>query len=161
MMHVIPGGDLLESDCNVIAHQANCFSKMKRGLANKIRVKYKGAYEADLRYPLSPDMRLGRTSYWTDEHMYIFNLYGQKGYGTDKQYTDYRALTYAMLEMLEIIQKVELENPNFKAKIGMPYLIGCDLAGGEWSKVEKIIHKIFVEIGNRDIFLYDVNNKSR
>ena len=38
-------------------------------------------------------------------------------------------------------------------KIGIPYKIGCGLAGGDWGEVEKMLQKLSDE-HKQDIYLY-------
>lgn len=153
MIKVIPG-DLLaalrEGDVNVIGHQCNCFSEMSAGIARQIRQQFPGAYEADRELTLSPQERLGKISYWRESDQAIFNLYGQYHYGVGQRQTDYDALRSALTLMLQEINEWEKEDPNYRAKIGFPYMIGCGLAGGEWDVVEKIIEDVFVRQGGRD-----------
>ena len=35
--------------------------------------------------------------------------------------------------------------------------IGCGLAGGNWEHIERIINKILTEVGDVDIYVYDLN----
>lgn len=157
MIHIIEGDLLVDSNCNVIGHQANCMSTMNSGIAKQIRMMYPGVYEVDKKFPFPASDRLGKTSYWTDGALYIFNLYGQFAYGKGKKHTNYEALENAMELMLKKIIEMENENPNFKAKIGFPYKIGSDLGGGDWNVVYKKIENVFVKKGNREVFLYKLN----
>lgn len=150
MIHVVEG-DLLKSDCTVIGHQCNTFSVMGAGIARQIKRMYPGAYEADKKFPFTPEKRLGKVSYWTNGDVFVFNLYGQYHYGAGKQQTDYAALQQALAGMLYHITQIERWNPSFTIKIGFPYLIGCGLAGGDWKVVEKMIDDVFT---NRDVYLY-------
>lgn len=61
----------------------------------------------------------------------IINLVGQEFYGKDKnrRYVSYDALTDGLARIAD----------SFTGPFGIPYLMGCDRAGGEWAVVEKII----------------------
>jgi O-acetyl-ADP-ribose deacetylase (regulator of RNase III) len=151
MIHIIQG-DLLKSDCTVIAHQCNCFSTMGAGIAKQIKNMYPQAYEADKSFPYSPEVRLGKLSYAyiPEKPIIIFNLYGQYDYGRSGVKTNYRALYSAMDSMFYILDEYPVP---FPIKIGMPYGIGCGLAGGDWNIVYKMIEKLSVKY-NRDVYLY-------
>ncbi|MGA8944018.1 MAG: hypothetical protein WB502_15090 [Thermoactinomyces sp.] len=56
-MIYIQQGDLLQSDCTVIAHQCNCFATMGAGIAKQIKERYPEAYEADRNFPIPIGIR--------------------------------------------------------------------------------------------------------
>ena len=72
-------------------------------------------------------------------------MFGQYGYGNDKQYTDYKALEESLENMLFLIRP-------FKKSIALPYKLGCGLAGGDWNIVYKIIEKVFEDY---DVTIYN------
>lgn len=150
-------GDILTSDCDVIGHQSNCRMGFGSGIAGQIRRKFPYAYEVFASDSRKPQDKLG--SYCVSkEHQpyYIFNLYGQDYYGNDgKQYTDYKALESAIRGMLERIRKWKL-NSGLSFKVGLPFKIGCGLAGAHWYIVEKIIDRLSEEY-KQDIYLYEFN----
>lgn len=156
ILHIL-SGDLLQSDCNIIAHQCNCFAKMGAGIALQIKKLYPEAYEVDQQFsvPVGSKERLGKVSWTLVDHetKVVFNLYGQYKYERRQQQTDYGALEHALHEMFQVIDK-ELQDWS-KIKIGMPYLIGCGLAGGDWTTVEKILLKISDQYVH-DIYLYQL-----
>ena len=57
----------------------------------------------------------------------------------------------------ELLQKLAIK---YNASVNLPYLCGCDLAGGTWSIVEKII---IDELCSKDIdvVIYDINNRRK
>lgn len=150
MIQVIKG-DLLKSDCNFIIHQANCFATMGAGIAKQIQRLYPESYIVDRNYhiPVGNRNRLGNFS-CTDmkNDVVIFNMYSQFHYGRGKQ-TDYQAFKLA----LNIILITIIHSGKSRLKIGMPYGIGCGLAGGDWKIVSEIIKSASKE-KNVDIFLY-------
>lgn len=134
-------GDLLKSDCDVIAHQANCFSTMGSGIAYHIKKKYPEAYQADKEFPLKPKERLGQYSIATvggedGKQRYIVNLYGQYMFGGGERHTNYEALGSALELMMS-----HIEGSN-DIKVGVPYKMGCGLGGGDWDFVESILDQI-------------------
>lgn len=153
-MLTIIKGDLIKAfksgQVNVIAHQCNCYCTMGAGLAKSIKQKYPEAYEADLyTEDIDPQVKLGSYSYTViktesllDEHGMIFNLYGQLGYGTKSQQTDYNALRNSLRSMCKFLQlKAE------PVRVGLPCNLGCGLAGGDWSIVSQIIKEELCDQG--------------
>ena len=146
-------GNLLESDCSVIIHQANCFATMGAGIAKQIRDLYPTVYYVDKNYkvPVGSKSRLGHTShdYVDGPHgrLLVINLYGQYSYGRGTQ-TDYAAFKKGLHSILR-----RMEELGRGYKIGLPYGIGCGLAGGDWSIVSEIIEEASEKFG-RDIYLY-------
>ena len=156
-MVIYKKGNLLEEEgLFAICHQTNCQSKMKAGLAKSIVEYYPNVAEVDRNCKLSPKERLGKFSFSLEKYknrtpLMIFNLYGQFYYGTDSVKTNYHELENAFIAMTSYINYyikyyissgiVELI-PN-EIKIGIPYKIGCGLAGGDWNIVKDIIEKVF------------------
>lgn len=154
-IHVVQG-DLLQSDCTVIAHQCNCFSTMGAGIAKQIASKYPEAYHADQYFGQSPEDRLGKYSVvcYQNPPLIICNLYGQYRYGRGQVQTDYQALSSAigyMFEMLSVNQHSIFSH--FSIKIGMPYGMGAVLAGGDWNTIYQIIESQSNKYG-LDVYLY-------
>ena len=156
MIHHVQG-NLLLSDCNVIAHQSNCMGGFGSGIAGQIRYMFPQAlavFEADTR---TPQQKLGSLC-WADcvtpdnaREMVVFNLYGQFNYGPKGQlYTRYPMLEKAIDEM-----RFMLKSYNQPVKLGMPYKIGCDLAGGDWEVVEEILYDRFGGDSDMDLWLYE------
>jgi len=145
-------GDLLASDCLIIAHGCNCFNTMGSGIARAIRAKYPGVYEADCQTIRGRREKLGTyTNYMSPEDQrVIFNLYTQYRYGTDKVHLDYTALTAALMNMKDWLDG---QDPHKHFKVGLPR-IGCGLAGGEWKRVEEIIESVF---DDRTIYVYTLS----
>ncbi|PTX59097.1 O-acetyl-ADP-ribose deacetylase (regulator of RNase III) [Melghirimyces profundicolus] len=151
-MITIQKGNLLESDCTVIAHQCNCFATMGAGIASQIARRYPEALEADKNFdiPAGDRNRLGKVSYAHSDGRLIFNLYGQFHYGSGTRETDYDALQRALDSMF--IELYRHEDPSCY-KVGLPYGIGCGLAGGSWETVEAIILES-TEKFDHDVHLY-------
>lgn len=152
-------GDLLKSDCTIILHQCNCFGKMGAGLAKQIAKIYPEAYLADkseIVHSIGNKSRLGDYSFAvtknvnTGETLLIFNVYGQYNYGRGLQ-TSYGALTLALDGAFSSIEIASLE----KVKIGVPYKMGCDRAGGEWDIVSEILELISRKY-DLDIYIYKI-----
>lgn len=149
----IKNGDLLKSNCNIIIHQANCFATMGAGIAKQIKRIYPEAYEVDKNFgfPVGSKKRLGfytNTNFEND--VVVFNLYGQYNYGRGKQ-TNYKAFEQGLRMIL-----INLVNDFEKnMKIGMPFGVGCGLAGGEWDIIKEIIERLSNKY-EVTIFLYKI-----
>lgn len=142
-------GDLLASDCTVLAHQCNCHCVMGAGLAKAIKTAYPEAYYADLLTIPGDRTKLGSFtcglvgSQRPDQipERIIYNLYGQFGFGSGLQ-TDYDELALSLFAMRNHLSGLQCLFPSFPVKIGMPRL-GCGLAGGDWLKVKPLIEQAF------------------
>jgi len=131
-------GDILKSNCNIVCQQVNCRGVMGAGLAKQIREKYPNVFKeykdmcAQHREQLlglvqCVEVEQGKT---------ICNLFGQNGYGRDRQYTEY--------EKLEGCFKYIAYRAYWsKETVAIPYGIGCGLAGGNWDIVVDMINKYF------------------
>lgn len=149
-------GDLMESDCNVVIHQANCQGRMASGIAKQITHLYPIVADTDRQYyiPVGDRKRMGHTSHvWVDGphgRLLVINLYGQFYYGKGLQ-TEYDAFKRGLHSILKRMEKL-----GRGYKIGMPFNIGCGLAGGDWSIIFEII-KEAAALYERDLYLYKLN----
>lgn len=150
-------GDLLKSDCNVICHQTNCQGKMGAGIAKQIRQLYPKVYDEYVKFCKDNYKNLlGRCQIVNlsidDNLKYCANLFGQNGYGYGGRYTDYNALKCALNELKNnCYEFLKIMN---NVTVGIPYNIGCGLAGGDWSIVFKIIEDIFKDEEHIHIKIY-------
>lgn len=140
--HII--GDLTEfpAGINVIAHCCNAQGVMGSGIARTIKEKFPSAFEEyRLEYEDNGNrLELGTyTIGFAPNDKLVANLVGQRYYGVDKRrYVDYEGL-YCALEQLE--QELRLDGRSFK--VGFPYKMGCDRAGGSWEIVLAMIRTVF------------------
>lgn len=149
MIHYIKG-DLLKSDCTTIAHQCNCLSSMGAGIASVIRDVYKKAYNVDKYSKMTPDEKFGKYTAATIGKTTVVNLYGQYAFGRTKQQTNYEKLESA----LNLFFTDAKNNPKWNLeKFGIPYNMGCDLAGGDWNEVYAILERTSKK-HNVDIYTY-------
>lgn len=125
-------GDILSVNHGVIIHQVNCKRVMGAGLALQIRRKYPQHF-ADY---MAAEPKLGDIVI-TRVHskLYVIGVYGQYSYGRYGLYTNYSALRTAMIKAACFAAQKNLQ-------MFIPYGIGCGLAGGDWSQVEKILSSI-------------------
>lgn len=144
-------GDLLKrKDLDVIAQQANCFNTMGAGIAAQIKSQYYEAYALDQKTIKGDKNKLGTFNITKNTTPKVANLYSQYHYyPRDKVHTDYNALTSSLDKLLIFMTENNLHS------IGLPYKIGCGLAGGDW----KIVNKIIEDAANKydKIQFYIVN----
>lgn len=126
-------------EVEVIIHCCNCHNNMGSGIARSIREMFPEAYKADQKTIKSSKDKLGTYSMASNEYGYIINLYAQYDYGGKKVHLEYDALKKGLITLKSFCDAYDIPS------IGMPYLIGCDRAGGNFEKVTKIVNDIFQE----------------
>lgn len=149
------GNILNRSYYDFVCHQVNCIGKMGAGLAKQIADIYPEVKDGYIAHSSihKPDELLG-TCFLSETFeglndwrgpKYIANLYGQLNIGTDKQQTNYRALQMAIQDFYKQLSKIKPPTNGYDIpypyNIAFPKNMGCGLAGGDWSTVEKIIIK--------------------
>jgi O-acetyl-ADP-ribose deacetylase (regulator of RNase III) len=139
-MITIINGDILEANKDIIGHQVNCKGVMGAGLAKKIKEKYPivfTEYKKICDEHKGSNFCLGNYQIVkVNSNKWIANLFGQYGYGRDKQYTDYKALEDSLKGLYDVCK-------GYDKSLALPYNIGCGLAGGEWDTVYEIINDVF------------------
>lgn len=144
MIQVVEG-NLLESDVDIIVHQVNCHGVMGAGIAKQIRDKFPNTY---LHYhhlcQNSDPMKLIGHNLYTPESLngkriIIANIFGQNGFGANRQHTDYEALDSCFALLASAAN--DLKTRGLPNTIGLPYNIGCGLGGGDWRIVSNILRK--------------------
>jgi O-acetyl-ADP-ribose deacetylase (regulator of RNase III) len=138
-------GDLfLQQDVGAIAHCANLYHIMGAGVARIIKEKFPAAYKADFETPKG-EGKLGSYSVGFNDGYIVGNLYGQKGVGGDGtvlgRNVDYNAL-YNSLYKFALHLTTHGKDIGFTGKLGIPYGMGCGLAGGDWDVVAAIIKSV-------------------
>ena len=148
-------GSVFDQNAEVICHQANCFNRMKSGIAAEIVKRYPEAVEADNRTEPGDKSKLGSYTCGVGvDHVHIINLYGQYNYGTDTRKTDYDALKKALSEFREDYRySVVTGEP---LTVAIPKNMGCGLAGGDWNVVRGIIADLFKDDKAFDILICDI-----
>lgn len=139
-------GDLLESDCAVIAHSANCFHLMGHGIAPLIKARYPEAWHADLKTEKGAN-KLGEFSCAyvkdTGDCILVYNLYGQYHPGRE-------ANLAAIKSALEKMREDALDKFKYWPKCGIPAL-GCGIGGLSIDALLLVLEDVFSE---HDIYLY-------
>lgn len=141
---IILKGDLLETPFEIIAHQVNCMGKMNSGVAKQIRERFPLAYDAYITSlkQFGADYLFGKSQIIRQNGHSIFNIFGQYNYGYNgKQYTSYGALDSGFREAINSYRRNDSDDKR-QITIAIPYKIGCDRGGGDWSVVKEILEKI-------------------
>ena len=160
MLKIIDG-DIFESGADIIAHQVNCQGVMGSGVARQVREKFPKVYE---KYAMLCRLHkatgmplLGMclvepvNGVRRDQGPYIANLFGQDEYGYDGRcYTDYDKLRESLARLHDIADALSCDYGR-KAKLAIPYLMGCHRGGGDWEIVSKMIEE---ELTDCDVTLY-------
>lgn len=127
----IEEGDLLlSSDPEAFrCHQCNCVSLKAAGLAFQIFKRYPqtNTYQHHKSKPSTP----GTADVFMEER--IVNLYAQYQPGKAPSERKKR-LTWFQSALLDMLEKVPP-----RSSFAFPFLIGCGLAGGDWSEYYKIL----------------------
>lgn len=150
----LPQTDITEyKTLDAIIHQCNCFHVMGGGVAKALSQKWPQVLQADLLTIRGDQAKMGTFSCaWindVDVDLLVFNLYSQFDFGCDKCQTSYQHLEnglYNIFNMFKRNKKVDR-----KWLIGIPWLIGCGLAGGDINQVLNIIYKTFKQTQLDDI----------
>jgi len=150
MSIVYETGNLLESDCSMIAHGCNCHNKMHSGIAAQIAKKYPEVPKSDKKTIYGDRSKLGMVMpvFRPDMDKCVVNLYTQYRYGRGEMHADYDAIRSCMGVLREWHEQCMKHNA--KHKLGIPR-IGTGLAGGDWKIIEGIINEVFDDI---EIYVY-------
>lgn len=134
-------GDIFESKVNGILHSANLHHTFGSGIAAQIKVKFPDAYKADLETKEGDYHKLGTFSHARQFGVDIFNIYSQIGFRTvgNQCATHYPSVFAGMTAVKDYIDFIK----PLKYKLGIPYKYGSGLGGGDWTKILKIIGKVF------------------
>lgn len=131
---------LLNGDIDVLLHCANCQRIMGSGIAKEIAARFPEAMLVDLRSPVSPEKRFGSITMGQRQredgsYMTVINLYGQLYPGFPQpRPVHYGALAKAMQQASGFARGL---------RIGIPYKMASDRAGGDWDVVFELIQFIF------------------
>jgi O-acetyl-ADP-ribose deacetylase (regulator of RNase III) len=152
-------GDILNMPYQLIpdfiVQQVNCKGVMGAGLARQIRNRWPVVKEEYVSFCRGRKQLLGQM---LPIQTYpggpvICNCFGQDGYGSGRNYTDYQALKDTLEKVRELAFETTQNMPRLKdhINIAIPYGIGCGLAGGDWNTVFEIINTVFRECDENSI----------
>ena len=133
-------GDLLESGCDIIAHQINLQGIMGGGIALQIAKKFPTIQESVLKitnvFP-NKETLLGEVYFgilpYKGKMLWIANCFSQN----DDFSTNYKCLKTCVLKLIKIAKEYD------KKTIGIPDGYGCGIAKGKWEEVYKIFYNAF------------------
>lgn len=163
MIKEVEGNLLTYPGLQVIGHQTNCLGVMGAGIAKQIKARNPEMFKRYVRYckQFSDAHKLLGMVQFTlsdDDAQVIANMFGEYSFcesiapyneGGKPRHTDYDALRECFRRLHTYLVL------NEKTTAGIPYKIGCGLAGGDWDGV--VYPMIKEEFGDDDdITLYIV-----
>jgi hypothetical protein len=114
-----------------LLHITNCQGVMGAGLAKQVKATFPDAFCIYKR-----ELRLGNIS----ANSGVVNMNAQLNYGTGTRQLNYGALGECLARTKSFLHKVGHEGG-----IGIPYLMGCGLAGGDWEIVLEMVKHYLAE----------------
>lgn len=163
MIKEVEGNLLTYPGLEVIGHQTNCLGVMGAGIAKQIKAQNPELFKSYVRYCKKfPDAHniLGTVQFCQADHsdQMIANMFGEYSFcesvapyeeGGKPRHTDYDALKECLNRLHAWMYTHDVKTA------GIPYKIGCGLAGGDWDGV--VYPMIKKEFGDdEDIILYIV-----
>lgn len=160
----IVNGDLLQSNLPLIAHQTNCLGVMGAGIARSIKNKWSTVYTQYVNFCKClkhSKSLLGKCQICTtgDEPTnLVANLFGEYSFTEsvapyENRHTDYDALKEALLNLKAFCKGMNI------IEIGIPYKLGCGLAGGDW---DGVVYPMLQELFDKDstitLYIYKLCN---
>lgn len=143
-------GDLLVQPVDIIAHQTNCVGKMNAGIAKQIKDKLLTTEEFDkyVRYcDKNGEYALGTVQILkANDGREIANCFGENVPTEEGIDTNYEALRKSLKKVRDYADEKGL-------KVGIPGLLGCGLAGGDWNIVREMLYDFFGDSNDPDIII--------
>lgn len=132
---------VLEEKDRTLLHVVNDKKVMGSGIALEIKNRIPSAYTNYL----EEDNHFGCITF--SDGCKVINLGAQKGYGRNKRHLNYGALSHCIGAVWRYANVRALaSNEHFTGKpveIVVPYLMGCDRAGGDWEVVLEVLDFYF------------------
>lgn len=160
----IVNGDLLQSNLPLIAHQTNCLGVMGAGIAKAIKNKWGSVYTQYANFCKHLEYSkylLGKCQVCVTEDSpinLIANLFGEYSFTEsvapyENRHTDYDALKEALIHLIAFCKGVNI------TEIGIPYKLGCGLAGGDWDGVVyPMLQELFADDSTITLYIYKLCN---
>ncbi len=137
-LHIVHGNAvtaLRNGDIDILGHQVNLRGVMGAGIAKQIRAAYPNVYKIYREAVATREIGLANVQIVrVGPSRWIANIAAQSGVGMGTKQTDYGALRMALADLAEFIERTTL-------RVGLPYGIGCGLAGGDWGIVLRLIEE--------------------
>ncbi len=136
-------GNLLDVTTGIIVHGCNARGVMGAGVAKAVKKRYPDAYRLYRGVYERQGLAVGQIvpylvpSGGAPPELIIVNAIIQQNYGTYRRQVDYDGLLHCFVQIPYLAKAYGLQDVHFP-------LIGCGLAGGDWSVVEAIIERTLV-----------------
>jgi O-acetyl-ADP-ribose deacetylase (regulator of RNase III) len=133
--------DLVKAICEgtdggpqVMMHVCNNKGVMGSGIALQVKNQIPNAYRAYKEFESKfGGIQLGTISTCHN----VINLHAQDGYGQGIRHLDYEALYQSLEKAAAYLESAGVE------RIGVPYRMGSDRAGGDWRIVSAMLNSVF------------------
>jgi O-acetyl-ADP-ribose deacetylase (regulator of RNase III) len=134
---------LIDGEINVLLHVCNNKGVMGSGIALEIKNRIPDAFVAYKEMPSElGTCTFGWTSKTSRKSGMVVNMVAQDGYGQGVRHLNYGALA-------ECLKKVSALNKTLR--VGLPYKMGADRAGGDWEIVLELVSFILKDF---DVTIY-------
>lgn len=152
MLEVIDG-NLFSMTRGIIGHQVNCMGVIGSGVAVQVRnlfpdifIRYCEFIRETNKSSCSPlgSCQIVQTS--DNDALFVANIFGQFGFGKGERFTNYAALEAGLDYCFKFAASKGLP-------VGLPYKIGCDRGGGDWTLISEMINRL-AEDHKVDVTLY-------
>lgn len=133
--------ELLKLENATLIHVTNAQATMGSGIALEIKNRVADAYDVYMQEA----QFLGQTTMGFERSNTVINMTAQEFYGSNRnhKYLNYGALASCLTQVSE---------ETFPGSvIILPYLMGCDRAGGDWAVVSEMVEFI---LGGFDVRCY-------
>jgi len=158
--------DLLKSGCDVLLQQNNCLRRRAHGLSKTIAQKYKYAdpysrrsgsgntADAKSRPPVGSILVMKPDLKFSNGPVVIAMMaqlnHGKADIGTDRALFRQKWFLDCLTRVLEW---VDAKEPGTIKTVGVPFKIGCGLAGGDWTAYSKLLLAFQLQLASRSIQL--------
>lgn len=160
----IVNGDLLQSNLPLIAHQTNCLGVMGAGIAKSIKNKWSRVYTQYVN--LCKNLKYSRILLGNCQVCItgdkpinlVANLFGEYSFTEsaapyENRHTDYDALKESLIHLIAFCKGMNI------IEIGIPYKLGCGLAGGDWDGVVyPMLQELFADDSTITLYIYKLCN---
>jgi O-acetyl-ADP-ribose deacetylase (regulator of RNase III) len=123
---------LINGEIDILLHVCNNKGVMGSGIALEIKSRIPDAYESYKYIHGKFGLELGSGTYGfvADTDRWVYNMVAQDGYGIGKRFLNYGALSKCLVNIAAEARG---------SKIGLPYKMGADRAGGDWEIVLELV----------------------
>lgn len=147
----IKKGDLLLATEDFKCHQCNCVSTKSLGLASYLFDKYPTT-NTYLKHKIAPSIP-GTADVFKEEG--VANLYGQYQPGSAMRRGVLETFSQRHEWLRSALQDMLLKVPP-NSSFAFPYMIGCSLAGGQWSHYKKILEEFAQDERVKRVVVYSL-----